>query len=76
MADSGILKVGVATWEDANKLEKDNGLQVRGVFDVRRLINKHPLHESLIASGLSGISCFSNQFLISSGPLIKFSTIM
>jgi len=57
MADPGILKVGVATWEDANKLKKDHGLHVRGVFDVRRLIHKHPLRETLRAkSGLSGKS--------------------
>ncbi len=54
MADPGVLKVGVATWEDANKLEKDYGLQVEGAFDVRRLIHKHPLRETL-KSGLSGI---------------------
>lgn len=55
MNDPGILKVGVATWEDAVKLKKDMNLQVQGVYDIRYLIPKHPLSEELgKKSGLSG----------------------
>ena len=47
--------VGVATWEDSLNLRKDWGINVRGVFDVRNLISKHPNYQLLMAkSGLSG----------------------
>lgn len=55
LADPTILKVGVASMDDASKLNKDFGISVQGVFDVRRLIPEHPLHERLrIKPGLEG----------------------
>lgn len=56
LADPGIFKVGVATWEDATKLKKDMNIHVQGVYDIRNLIPKHPQGEELgKKSGLSGI---------------------
>ncbi|EFX73459.1 hypothetical protein DAPPUDRAFT_325251 [Daphnia pulex] len=50
-----ILKVGVATWEDASKLKRDLGIQFCGGYDVRHLIFRHPKRVSLLSkSGLSG----------------------
>merc|ERR1712136_72535 len=57
LADPGIFKVGVATWEDATKLKKDMNIHVQGVYDIRNLIPKHPQGEELgKKSGLSGLS--------------------
>lgn len=57
LSNPKILKVGVATWEDASKLKKDFGIQFCGGFDVRHLILRHPKRLSLSArSGLSGLS--------------------
>ena len=52
-----ILKVGVATWEDASKLRKDMNVEMRGSFDIRHLINHHPQRHILWKkSGLSGLA--------------------
>lgn len=40
LEDSAILKVGVATADDAKYLHKDYGVEVRGCLDLRHLVGK------------------------------------
>lgn len=47
--------MGVATLEDGSKLKEDFGIQFRGGYDVRHLIQKHPNAKKLsVRPGLAG----------------------
>jgi len=61
LADGRVRKVGVAVSEDASKVRRDLGVEVRGYFDVRHLIERHPDGAQLCAK--AGLSALTHRLL-------------
>ncbi|XP_022092747.1 exonuclease 3'-5' domain-containing protein 2-like [Acanthaster planci] len=62
LMDKGILKVGVAVLDDANRLLNDHGLITRGCLDLRHLVYRH-LPRDLRSKFTGGLSNLAEIYL-------------